>query len=581
MKARARRLNSGPDSAAPHCDVHGRNTAATVVPRIIHDVIGTPGHPLDRSTREFMEPRFGHDFSGIRVHTDSRAAESAAAVQARAYTVGHEIVFGAGQFAPASGRGRNLLAHELAHTMQQSRARIGAARPDTIRMSRLADAGERQADAVADRVAAGTFAPSDLGTGSAAAHGGALLQRQFDDRKPLPIVPFKKKPDTKKPETLKSKMFAGTTFTYTVQPGDNLSKIALKYLGAASKSTEIYEENRDVIGDDPGSIEVGMQLTVHSPVAVGSAKQAIYSALDPKGGVLIVKGEALEYLKDHATTRKLRADFEKDLKAKVTEYLQSGSPLSSFADIYRQQTVSAYGGNPHKPEDWLSTGTWLIGHVFPEVRYTVSWTGDSKSGWTATWAAVWVLNDNLDLGGGAGHSSLYNKVSVPAQEAWNVMLGGRRNAPLQATWKDGGTVTIAPTSPQPVAPKSFIPMSPEALVNDKTVVAMPGSVLGMLEEMKNKPWIIGGSWTTGGALGRSELNAAKAFYTSESANYTNEEIQRIRAKLGLPNGEIDDKFLQAVALYQRNAGLMADGMAGEKTLAHMFGTRFVPRRLHD
>jgi hypothetical protein len=66
-----------------------------------------------------MEPRFGHDFSKIRVHADSQAAESAKAVQAQAYTVGQDVVFGAGQYAPHSQAGRKRLAHELAHTLQQ------------------------------------------------------------------------------------------------------------------------------------------------------------------------------------------------------------------------------------------------------------------------------------------------------------------------------------------------------------------------------------------------------------------------------------------------------------------------------
>ena len=66
-----------------------------------------------------MEPRFGRDFGGVRVHTDARAAASARDVGAFAYTLGNNIVFGAGQFAPGTQEGRQLLAHELAHTVQQ------------------------------------------------------------------------------------------------------------------------------------------------------------------------------------------------------------------------------------------------------------------------------------------------------------------------------------------------------------------------------------------------------------------------------------------------------------------------------
>ena len=91
-----------------------------VAPPIVHDVLSSPGQPLDPATRSFMEPRFGHDFSGVRVHTDGRAAASARDVNANAYAVGHNIVFGAGQFAPTTYEGRRLLAHELAHVVQHT-----------------------------------------------------------------------------------------------------------------------------------------------------------------------------------------------------------------------------------------------------------------------------------------------------------------------------------------------------------------------------------------------------------------------------------------------------------------------------
>ena len=88
-------------------------------PTIVHDVLRSSGQPLDRQTRASMESRFGHDFSRVRIHTDARAAESAQAVHALAYTVGRDVVFGAGQYAPASPSGRALLAHELTHVLQQ------------------------------------------------------------------------------------------------------------------------------------------------------------------------------------------------------------------------------------------------------------------------------------------------------------------------------------------------------------------------------------------------------------------------------------------------------------------------------
>jgi hypothetical protein len=89
---------------------------------IVHDVLRSSAQPLDSSTRGFMESRFGHDFTSVRVHSDGEAAEAARAVQAQAYTVGSNIVFGSGQYAPATAQGKKLLAHELMHVVQQRRS---------------------------------------------------------------------------------------------------------------------------------------------------------------------------------------------------------------------------------------------------------------------------------------------------------------------------------------------------------------------------------------------------------------------------------------------------------------------------
>jgi hypothetical protein len=93
------------------------------VPSIVQDVLHSSGQPLDTATRAYMEPRFGHDFSRVRVHTDTRAARSTQAVDALAYTVGQHIAFDAGQYQPDTESGRQLIAHELTHVMQQSTVR--------------------------------------------------------------------------------------------------------------------------------------------------------------------------------------------------------------------------------------------------------------------------------------------------------------------------------------------------------------------------------------------------------------------------------------------------------------------------
>jgi hypothetical protein len=138
---------------------------------------GPAGWPLDHATRGLAEPSFGHDFSQVRVHTDAAAAESAHALGARAYTVGRDIVFARGEYAPRSGSGLRLLAHELAHVVQQ-RAVAGslpAAAPGWLPVSRPGDAHERSAEAAADAVVQGRRA-SALTVLPAAA-----VQGQFGD----------------------------------------------------------------------------------------------------------------------------------------------------------------------------------------------------------------------------------------------------------------------------------------------------------------------------------------------------------------------------------------------------------------
>jgi hypothetical protein len=148
------------ESCSGDSDLHRAATASQPsggVPPIVHDVIGSGGHPLEPSTRSYFENRFGHDFGAVRIHTDSTAARSAQSVNALAYTVGQHVVFGAGQYAHNTGEGRRVMAHELAHTIQQSSGQnVGSVAP--LRISEPSDAAELEASATADRVLEGDSA---------------------------------------------------------------------------------------------------------------------------------------------------------------------------------------------------------------------------------------------------------------------------------------------------------------------------------------------------------------------------------------------------------------------------------------
>jgi hypothetical protein len=127
------------------------------VPAIVHDVLRSPGQPLDPATRAFFEPRFEHDFSHVRVHSDAKAAESARSVNALAFTVGQNIHFGAGEYHPESLGGMRLLAHELAHTVQQRGVDAGV-QPFPSDWSATEDVRlEHEADHAAEVVVAGRF----------------------------------------------------------------------------------------------------------------------------------------------------------------------------------------------------------------------------------------------------------------------------------------------------------------------------------------------------------------------------------------------------------------------------------------
>jgi hypothetical protein len=139
-------------------------------PAIVDEVLHTPGQPLESAARAFLEPRLGHNFSRVRVHDDARAAESARAVGARAYAVGQDIVFGAGQYAPATSDGRRLLVHELAHVIQQG----AAAAPGNLAIADPRDQVEQAAERAADRAAAGETITLPAATGQS----GARLRRQ-------------------------------------------------------------------------------------------------------------------------------------------------------------------------------------------------------------------------------------------------------------------------------------------------------------------------------------------------------------------------------------------------------------------
>src|SRR5262245_542197 len=149
-----------PASAGAECaecrrqkaDTHSRadpDTGWGTLPGSVERALAGSGSPLEISVRQEMEQAFGHDFSRVRVHSEGAAEQSARDVAANAYTVGHDIVFAAGHYAPRTPTGRRLIAHELTHVVQNDGVRGARAGAQTgVLMRQPAEQGQKAAPSV-------------------------------------------------------------------------------------------------------------------------------------------------------------------------------------------------------------------------------------------------------------------------------------------------------------------------------------------------------------------------------------------------------------------------------------------------
>jgi hypothetical protein len=197
-KANSAQVRRPPTPVVPPKPIFVQRSADTLVAERNGDLAGllaeaqaSPGLPLDATTRSFMEPRFGHDFSGVRVHADPSSALAARALDARAFTVGDHIHFAAGHYAPRGGAGQRMIAHELAHVVQQRSGLVaGQPGPDGIAVNEPSDRFEQAAETVADAVvshragaapAMGPVAPARGPRGGS----GATIQRFLAGEAPV------------------------------------------------------------------------------------------------------------------------------------------------------------------------------------------------------------------------------------------------------------------------------------------------------------------------------------------------------------------------------------------------------------
>jgi Domain of unknown function (DUF4157) len=223
------------------------NIGTVAAPLSVDEALSSPGRPLDAATRALMEPRFGYDFSRVRVHADAIAGRSAQDVNAEAYTVGHDIVFGPDRFSPGTDEGRRLLAHELTHVVQQSGGSPAVQRTPAPQRTAPNPAAEREA-AVEEAKAAIGHTDEQLEEQFQAEEHFKLHQRRHRDKKYAWALGLKDRariqrhttlsPDLQQELTVKVRFFEGEAKAAYIQT-------------ISSALSEFPEQVVDIIAEPP------------------------------------------------------------------------------------------------------------------------------------------------------------------------------------------------------------------------------------------------------------------------------------------------------------------------------------------
>jgi Domain of unknown function (DUF4157) len=246
----------GPDTRGP---APGR---ATLTSRWAPAPASSSGAPLPGEVRTRFESSLGADLSAVRVHTGGASAEAAQAIGARAYAVGNDIHFGAGQYAPADPFGVHLLAHEVAHTQQQAG---GTAAPQAkLEVSAPGDACEADADRAADAMVRGE--PARVGASSV-----VVARRPDDDPEspgPTPALPLDQGPPTLRVLN----PVPGAKF-----PAGTFIKLLVQYQGAPNAKARIWVS----VHDSNGRFQMKMPLDVKTDWSGKASTEPLGAVLNP------------------------------------------------------------------------------------------------------------------------------------------------------------------------------------------------------------------------------------------------------------------------------------------------------------
>jgi hypothetical protein len=285
--------------------------AQPAAPPIVHEVLNSPGQPLDPATRNFFEPRFGHDFSRVRVHTDDRAAESARAANAAAYTVGNDVVFDSNH-RPADGRSRQLVAHELAHVVQQDAGTsFRGSSSGPLRIAPPDDGPEREAE----------HAGKSLGDVSPSAHEPPAVRRAPPDAGTKQAQPTQTQPSPYSKALTQIQTLDSVMYGYLSKATLNGASTAVRVQNATDNSTT-----------PPTQIQITFNLIVKEAVLPANVDASF------NGGVPVIGGQGTS----RTFTANMEMSISKTASAALAENLfHEGIHMLLFMDDLLP------GGSPH------------------------------------------------------------------------------------------------------------------------------------------------------------------------------------------------------------------------------------------
>ena len=340
-------------------------TPSKVDSSLVQQGMSGTSQALESSTRETLEPQFGHSFENIRIFADDRAAQSADALHANAYTVGSNIVFNAGRYQPNSSDGQRLIAHELTHTVQQGGVDANQTLPSELEMSNPEDSYEQAAEQMADSITSSS-APSTSGMRSSkpSTLSTEALQVQRD---PDGAVVF---PDANI-RGLNPNVVRLPEDKIKASDADEETKTVMRNIAAARTRGVAYLEGSKtevMLAVDTfkghANVEIdGLDLDPSSaldlvPILMGAAGSAISLSFPPAAAAVIVATLAVGATKTVATTliKEETADLKQNLKQGVFELGEKIKNATSAGIIKVNEQI------PSKLNDLAATdkGVWEL-----------------------------------------------------------------------------------------------------------------------------------------------------------------------------------------------------------------------------